>query len=133
MKIICQKEDLQRGVSIVSKAVPTKTTMPILECILIDAQDGTIHMTANDMELGIETVVTGMVEMPGKIALEAKVFSEIVRRLPDNEVSIETDESGTTPLYVKRLNSPFPAEPAMTLPICLRWSGPRVFLCPSLP
>ena len=39
MKIICQKEDLQKGVSIVSKAVPTKTTMPILECILIDARD----------------------------------------------------------------------------------------------
>ena len=108
MKIICQKEDLQRGVSIVSKAVPTKTTMPILECILIDAQDGAIHMTANDMELGIETVVTGMVEMPGKIALEAKVFSEIVRRLPDNEVSIETDETGTTVIVCEKAKFAIP-------------------------
>ena len=108
MKIICQKEDLQRGVSIVSKAVPTKTTMPILECILIDAQDGAIHMTANDMELGIETVVTGMVEMPGKIALEAKVFSEIVRRLPDNEVSIETDETGATVIVCEKAKFAIP-------------------------
>ena len=49
MKIRCLKSDLVKGVSIVSKAVPTKTTMPILECILIDATLGKIKFTANDM------------------------------------------------------------------------------------
>ena len=57
MKIRCLKSDLVKGVSIVSKAVPTKTTMPILECILIDATTDIIKLTANDMELGIETVI----------------------------------------------------------------------------
>ena len=52
MKIRCLKSDLVKGVSIVSKAVPTKTTMPILECILIDATTDIIKLTANDMELG---------------------------------------------------------------------------------
>ena len=51
MKIICTKSNLVKGVSIVSKAVPSKTTMPILECILIDATTDTIKLTANDMEL----------------------------------------------------------------------------------
>ena len=55
MKIICTKSNLVKGVSIVSKAVPSKTTMPILECILIDASTDVIKLTANDMELGIET------------------------------------------------------------------------------
>ena len=93
MKILCSKTDLAQGVNTVLKAVPGKTTMPILECILIDTTEGEIKLTANDMELGIETVIDGQVLEKGKIALEAKLFSEIVRKLPDNEVSIETDEN----------------------------------------
>ena len=54
MKLICSKSNLLHGVNIVSKAVPTRTTMAILECILIDASTNEIKLTANDMELGIE-------------------------------------------------------------------------------
>ena len=90
MKIICTKSNLSKGVSIVSKAVPSKTTMPILECILIDASTDVIKLTANDMELGIETSIDGEIVERGIIALNAKIFSEIVRKLPDNEIVIET-------------------------------------------
>ena len=93
MKIRCQKSDIVRGVSIVSKAVPTKTTMPILECILIDATTNIIKLTANDMELGIETIIEGQIDQKGMIALDAKIFSDIVRKLPDNEIVIESDEN----------------------------------------
>ena len=93
MKIRCQKSDIVRGVSIVSKAVPTKTTMPILECILIDATTNIIKLTANDMELGIETIIEGQIDQRGMIALDAKIFSDIVRKLPDNEIVIESDEN----------------------------------------
>ena len=79
-----------KGVSIVSKAVPTKTTMPILECILIDATTDIIKLTANDMELGIETVIRGQIDEKGMIALDARIFSDIVRKLPDNEIVIES-------------------------------------------
>ena len=96
MKIICTKSNLVKGVSIVSKAVPSKTTMPILECILIDATTDTIKLTANDMELGIETTIEGTILQKGIIALDAKIFSEIVRKLPDNDVTIETDASFKT-------------------------------------
>ena len=90
MKIRCLKSDLVKGVSIVSKAVPTKTTMPILECILIDATTDIIKLTANDMELGIETVIRGQIDEKGMIALDARIFSDIVRKLPDNEIVIES-------------------------------------------
>ena len=91
MRIICKKSNLVKGVSIVSKAVPSKTTMPILECILIDVTTDVIKLTANDMELGIETTIDGIIDSRGIIALNAKIFSEIVRKLPDNDVVIETE------------------------------------------
>lgn len=96
MKLICSKANLLKGVNIVSKAVPTRTTMAILECILIDASTNEIKLTANDMELGIETKIEGEIAEHGIIALDAKIFSEIVRKLPDNEVTIETDSSFKT-------------------------------------
>lgn len=93
MKIICNKNNLAKGVSMVAKAVPSKTTMPILECILIDATNDIIQLTANDMELGIRTDVQGEIINRGMIAIDAKIFSEIVRKLPDNEVTVETNEN----------------------------------------
>lgn len=96
MKLICSKSNLLHGVNIVSKAVPTRTTMAILECILIDASTDEIKLIANDMELGIETMIDGEIVENGIIALDAKIFSEIVRKLPDNEVVIETDASFKT-------------------------------------
>ena len=88
MRIVCTKSNLVKGVSIVSKAVPSKTTMPILECILVDASTDVIKLTANDMELGIETRIEGDILERGIIALNAKIFSEIVRKLPDSDVAV---------------------------------------------
>ena len=102
MKFTCSKSNLLNGVQIVSKAVPNKTTMSILECILINASDNQIKLTANDMELGIETIIDGNVEEEGIIALEAKIFLEIVRKLPDNEIVIETDSSYMTTITCEK-------------------------------
>lgn len=95
MKIVCSKSSLLKSVNISLKAVPSKTTMPILECILIDASTSQIKFTTNDMELGIETIVDGRIEEKGRIALDAKIFYEIIRRLPENDVTIRTDENLT--------------------------------------
>ena len=95
MKLICKKSDLITGINIVMKAVSSKTTMSILECILIDATEGIIKFTANDMELGIETTVQGEIAEAGSIAIDAKIFSEIVRKLPDNDVTIEVKDEST--------------------------------------
>ena len=93
MKIICNKSDLLKGVNIALRAVPVRTTMSILECIIIDATELEITLTSNDMELGIETKVKGDILEKGKVALDAKFLSEIVRKLPDSEVTIETDSN----------------------------------------
>lgn len=93
MKIICSKANLLNGVQIVSRAVPNKTTMSILECILIDASNNMITLTANDMDMGIETIIEGNIKEEGIIAIDAKILLEIVRKLPDSSVTIETDAS----------------------------------------
>ncbi len=102
MKIVCTKSNLLSGVQTVSKAVPSKTTMSILECILIDTRNGEIKLTANDMELGIETVIDGEIIEKGIIALDAKIFLEIVRKLPDNDVTIETNDSFKTAITCEK-------------------------------
>ena len=102
MKIVCKKTNLLNGVQIVSKAVPSKTTMSILECILIDVRNGEIKLAANDMELGIETRIEGEVIEKGMIALDAKIFLEIVRKLPDSNIKIETDSSLKTTITCEK-------------------------------
>lgn len=102
MKIVCTKSSLLNGVQTVSKAVPSKTTMSILECILVDTTSGSIKLTANDMELGIETVINGKILEKGMIALDAKIFLEIVRKLPDNDITIETDASFKTTITCEK-------------------------------
>ncbi len=102
MKIICSRSELAKGVGIVSKAVPSKTTMPILECILIDATNETIKLTANDLELGIQTEIEGTILEYGMIAIHSRIFSEIVRKLPDNDVTIETDEMLTATITCEK-------------------------------
>ena len=96
MKLVFSKSELNKAVGIVMKAVPVRTTMNILECILIDATTNVIKFTGNDMELGIETIVDGEILEKGKVAIEAKLFSEIVRKLPDSEVTITTDSNYTS-------------------------------------
>ena len=102
MKIVCTKSNLLSGVQTVSKAVPSKTTMSILECILVDTRSGEIKLTANDMELGIETVIDGEIIDKGMIALDAKIFLEIVRKLPDNDITIETNDSYMTTITCEK-------------------------------
>ncbi len=98
MILTFNKEQLLTALNTVSKAVPTKTTSTILECILFDATTGEIKLTGNDMELGIETKVEGNIIEPGKIALEAKLICDIIRKLEGGgeHVYIETITQGLT-------------------------------------
>lgn len=96
MRLVISKADLLKGVNIVSKAVPSKTTMSILECILIDATKGYIRLVANDMELGIQTIVKGQILEEGIVALDAKLFSDMVRKLDDGDISISCDDNFAT-------------------------------------
>jgi DNA polymerase-3 subunit beta len=92
MKIITTKSTLLESINIVQKAVPSKTTLPILEGILFDAKNGKLKLTATDLEIGIETVSNVDVIEPGKIVLSSRIIGDIVRKLPDADIEIEKAE-----------------------------------------
>lgn len=91
MRISCSKSDLLAGINIALRAVPSKSTFPILEAFLINAAEG-IKIVANDNEMAIETMITGAIEEEGSIAVEARLFSEIIRKMPDNNIIIMADD-----------------------------------------
>ncbi|MEE1030552.1 MAG: DNA polymerase III subunit beta [Ruminococcus sp.] len=129
MKLICSKNELLKSVNISLKAVPSKTTMPILECILIDASTSEIKFTSNDMELGIETKVKGIIEEKGIIALDAKIFSDIIRKLPDNDVVISTDSNLNTTITCEKAKFTIPGksgEDFSYLPVIEKTEGIRL-------
>ena len=88
MKIVCYKDTILKAINSVVKAVASKTTMPILEGILIQTNDNEIKLTTYDLELGIEYVIECEVKEQGSTVVNAVMFSEIIRKLPDTEISI---------------------------------------------
>ncbi|MDO5154325.1 MAG: DNA polymerase III subunit beta [Eubacteriales bacterium] len=108
MKISCSKQALINGISIVSKAVSSKSTMTNLQCILIESSLSEIRLIANDIELGIETIIEGTIKEAGKIALDAKLLSDIIRKLPDSEVFIETNANSQANIRCERSNFNIP-------------------------
>ncbi len=105
MKIKCQKKELLDAINIVGKAVPTRTSMPILQCILIDASKDYIKLVANDTELGIETILDGEILENGIVALDANMFGSIVGTLDDDVVYITVDQDLKTNIKCARFNN----------------------------
>ncbi|WP_029451764.1 DNA polymerase III subunit beta [Clostridium algidicarnis] len=93
MKFICEKNNLQEAISIVQKAVTGRSPMPILEGIFLDASDDELKFIGSDIDLSIETTIKASVIEPGRVVINSKIFGEIIRKLPNDEVSIETAEN----------------------------------------
>ena len=117
MKFTCTKSDFNNGINIALKAVPGKTTMPILGYVVIEAKDDYIKMTTNDMQLGIETKVPAQVQEPGVILMNAKMISEYVRRLPDDDVNFEVDENNNILLFCGKSKFNIPGIPHDEFPM----------------
>lgn len=92
MKFSCDQKEFSSAVSNVQRAVSTKTNLPSLEGILIRAEESRIILCGYDLEIGITTFINCNVIEKGELVVSAKLLSEIVRRLPENTVDIETDE-----------------------------------------
>ncbi len=92
MKINVLRTDLANAVSNVSRAVSTKASIPALEGILIKAYGQNISISGYDLEIGMTTTIEATVQQQGEIVVSAKLFSEIVRKLPEEVVCIETDD-----------------------------------------
>ena len=92
MKIVCEKDKILKAINSVTKAVASKTTMPILEGILIQTNDNQIKLTTYDLEIGIEYIIECDVLEQGATVVNAIMFSEIIRKLPDTDIKISLNE-----------------------------------------
>lgn len=96
MKISCLRTDIANAVSNVSRAVSTKASIPALEGILIKAYGDSLNISGYNLEIGITTDIEASIKTEGEIVVSAKLFSDIVRRLPEEIVTIETDDRMVT-------------------------------------
>ena len=96
MKISCLRTDLANAVSNVSRAVSTKAAIPALEGVLIKAYDNKLNISGYNLEIGITTDIEATIQSEGEIVVSAKLFLDIVRRLPEEIVMIETDDRMVT-------------------------------------
>ena len=102
MKLVCSKPQLMEIINTVQRAIAPKTSLPILECIKIDASgDGNVVFTGNNIDLCIEYNSECFVTEGGTIALASKMFGEIVRRLPEGDVTINVNPAN----YVTKIQS----------------------------
>lgn len=92
MKLTCSKEKLCEAVANVSRAVASKSTILALEGILLKAKDHSLMLTGYDLELGITTTIEADIQQEGQIILSAKLFNDMIRRMPDPVISIESNE-----------------------------------------
>ena len=96
MKFSCSRPDLYEIVSNVSRAVSGKTSLAVLEGILIRAKGDTLSFLGYDLDLGISAQMSARVEEEGEIVLSAKLFVDMMRRMNGDTVFISTDEKYLT-------------------------------------
>lgn len=104
MKFICQKNVLQEAISIAQKAVTGKSTLPVLEGLLIKAIDNKITIIGSDTDLSIETKCDAEVLEFGSIVVDAKLLGEIIRRLPNDSVEIASLENNALNISCQKSN-----------------------------
>ena len=106
MKFSCNQQTLSRALNTVSKAVTSRTTIPILKGILLEVnEDNTLTLSASDLDLSIEKRIGVNAEESGSVVVSARLFSDIVRKLPNEDIQIEEQENNT--IIIKCLASEF--------------------------
>ena len=121
MKFFCKKSDLSEAISVVMKAINRNSTVKILDGILIESGDNKIKLTGYDLETGIEAEVVADIFEEGSVVVESKIFNDIVRKLPEENIDIKVDDkfqlsinSGSVNFNIKGLDGePYPKIPSI--------------------
>ena len=96
MRITCARQALVDAVNNVQRGVASKSALPALEGILMKASGSSLFLAGYDMELGITTTIEADVAEAGELVLTAKLFAEIIRKLPEEEITIESNDRNNT-------------------------------------
>lgn len=112
MHIRCNKSHLLNGVTTSLKAVSSRSSLPILQSLLLNAKEGQLRCVGNDLELGIETIIEAEIMEEGAVAIDARFFSEIIRKLPDSQVTLHVDENHLTTIQCEKSEFNLAGQPA---------------------
>jgi DNA polymerase-3 subunit beta len=104
MEFKCDKESLYQGVQSVERIVSTRSTLPIIGNILLEASKTKLKISANNLEIGMEVFIKASIEEEGAVLVPAKVFSGLVSKLPDTEIIVKTMEKGLVKISYKQSN-----------------------------
>jgi len=104
MEFKCNKSSLYQGVQSVERIVATRSTLPIIGNILLEATKNSLKISANNLEIGMEVFITANIDEEGAILVPAKIFSGIVSKLPDTEITIKTIDKGLVKISYKQSN-----------------------------
>ena len=105
MKFTCSQQKLSKALNIVSKAVSTKTTIPVLKGIMLHTVENMLILSASDLDLSIEKIMNVNVMEEGSAVIPAKLFGDIIRKLPNEEIMIEEEENSV--ICIKTSKSEF--------------------------
>src|SRR3954454_23611470 len=89
MKVVCQRDELTQRLGVVARAVSTRASVQILSGVLLRAEAGRLHLAATDMELSLRSSLEAQVEGDGAVVVPGRLLVDLVRLLPDSEVTIE--------------------------------------------
>ena len=93
MQFSCEKSILQEAITTASRAVSSKSSIALLEGLLITAEsDGHLTLCGYNMSMGIRANISAMVSEPGSAVLNARLFGDMIRKLPDDVVFVETND-----------------------------------------
>lgn len=92
MKVIVKQDQLAQGVGIVSRAVSTRSPLPVLANILLQTDDGRLKLSATNLEMGISAWIGAKVEQPGSLTVPSRTFADLVSNLPSDDVTLSVDE-----------------------------------------
>ncbi|MEM7537078.1 MAG: DNA polymerase III subunit beta [Chloroflexota bacterium] len=118
MQVSCLQENLSKGLSIVGRAVSTRSTLPILGNILIEAKNGQLRLAATNREIGINCWIGAKVEDEGSITIPARLLTEFVNSLPPEQIDMELNvQTHTLKLQCARYNANMKGIDAYDFPI----------------
>ena len=100
MKLSVMQENLARGLQVVSRAVSSRSTLPVLANVLLRTEDAGLKLTATNLEIGITSWVAGKIDSEGSLTVPARLFNDLVAGLPSGE-RIELESDGATTLRIK--------------------------------
>lgn len=102
MDFICKKDDLEEGVQAVERIVSTRSTLPIIGNILFEAKKAGIKISANNLEMGIEILISAKVSKEGSVLIPAKTLGGVVSKLPDGDISFKLKDKGLINISYKK-------------------------------